>query len=145
MIVSEDPVARLGDEYVGFALSLPRHYQLLFLTPAKHAHDSADGASRPAGIEGYRLLVQTVTECIDTGRFRADLKDAHVVAQAIWSAVHGLVSLLIVMGEHEEFHWRSSSKLVEVTLGSLVGGMLANPVAEARRPRHKAPRKKSAR
>ena len=128
-------LTRLGDAYVEFALTLPRHYQLLFMTPAKHAVDKHKRHEAPPGIEGYQLLLQTVMECIATKQLRADFDDPHIVAQAIWSCVHGLVSLLIVMGDHEQFHWRASAELVQVALGSLVRGMLADPLAaDAHRP-----------
>ena len=134
-------LTRLGDAYVEFALTLPRHYQLLFMTPAKHVVDKHAHHDAPPGIEGFQLLLQTVTDCIATKQLRADLTDPHVVAQAIWACVHGLVSLLIVVGDHEQFHWRTSAELVQVALGSLVRGMLADPLAADAKPVvHRAPK-----
>ena len=131
-----DPVDRLsslGDAYVEFALTMPRHYQLLFMTPAKHEHPAETGGGVP-GIDGYNLLLRTVIECIETKRFRAELTDPSGCAQAIWATVHGLVSLLIIMGEAPEFAWRSADELVEIGLGSLMRGMLAAAAPESMIP-----------
>ena len=134
-----DPLERLGklgDAYVGFALTMPRHYQLLFMTPAagppappELCQDPAEAPAghAPPGVEGYHLLRHTVIECIEASLLRPELTDPEVLAQGIWACVHGLVSLLIVMGKVPEFQWRSPAELVRVTLGSLVDGMLATP------------------
>lgn len=130
---TRDPLARLGDlgdAYVRFALTMPRHYQLLFMTPAK-----ASAAPPPPttdilpGSEGYELLHSTVGACIAAGLFRPELTDNDGIAQAIWACVHGLVSLLIVMGDVHQFAWKSPARLIELSLGSMVRGMLRDPAA----------------
>lgn len=126
-----DPLARLGelgDAYVRFALSMPRHYQLLFMTPAQATAEHAEEDSLQ-GSEGYTLLHTTVGACIAAGLFRPELTDNDGIAQAIWACVHGLVSLLIVMGDVHQFAWRSPARLVELSLGSMVRGMLRDPAA----------------
>jgi AcrR family transcriptional regulator len=125
-----DPVERLtalGDAYVEFALTMPHHYRLLFMTPqAKRAH----GPNEPLpGLGGFGLLVATVAECIAAGRFRPELTDATGIAQALWASVHGLVSLLIVVGDIPHFEWRSRAELLDLGVGSMVRGMLADPTA----------------
>jgi AcrR family transcriptional regulator len=120
-----DPVERLGvlhDAYVDFAFRMPRHYQLLFMTPAKA--EATTAAQDPAGVDGYRVLLATVSECIRAGRFRAALTDPHEVAQVVWANVHGLVSLLIVMGSHPHFDWRSRPALSRMSLRVTLGGLL---------------------
>lgn len=141
-----DPVERLGvlhDAYVDFALRMPRHYQLLFMTPAKQeAGRHADG---PAGVDGYRVLLATVSECIRAGRFRAWLTDPHEVAQVIWANVHGLVSLLIAMGPHPQFEWRSRAALSRTSLRMTLTGVLRDPegLDEAPARKRKAPAAKA--
>ena len=133
-----DPIARLGrlgDAYVEFALTMPRHYQLLFMTPLDGASDKhADAPHEPAGIDGYLALLETVRECVATGRFRAELRDPDACAQAIWATVHGVVSLLIVMGDADAFHWRTPAAIADLALGSVVRGMLADPTAAPAKP-----------
>ena len=126
---TRDPLARLGelgDAYVRFALTMPRHYQLLFMTPAKASTMPPPTDAQP-GSEGYELLHSTVGACIAAGLFRPELTDNDGLAQAIWACVHGLVSLLIVMGAVDRFAWRSPARLVELSLGSMVRGMLRDP------------------
>lgn len=135
---TRDPLARLGDlgdAYVRFALTMPRHYQLLFMTPAKATPEHTDADILP-GSEGYELLHSTVGACIAAGLFRPELTDNDGIAQAIWACVHGLVSLLIAMGDVHQFAWRSPARLVELSLGSMVRGMLRDPAAL---PVHGAP------
>lgn len=132
-----DPVDRLGalqDAYIDFALKMPRHYQLLFLTPAQPHHSKLEATS-PAGIEGYRVLRETVDECIRTDRFREGLTDADAVAQVIWGTVHGLVSLLIVQGHHAPFHWRTPAVLDRTLLDITMHGVLREPPKKPRRKR----------
>ncbi|MCE9577354.1 MAG: TetR/AcrR family transcriptional regulator [Deltaproteobacteria bacterium] len=141
-----DPIerlGRLGDAYVEYALTLPRHYQLLFMTPLDAASDAPE-VHEPTGIDGYRVLLETVRECIAAGRFRAELRDADGIAQAIWATVHGVVSLLIVMGDTDAFHWRTPAVIADLALGSLVRGLLADPTAPQRpkRTARPAPRRR---
>ncbi|HRC55302.1 MAG TPA: TetR/AcrR family transcriptional regulator [Kofleriaceae bacterium] len=119
-------LGKLGVAYVEFALRLPRHYQLLFLTP-----QPADARRNPVdrgtpGIDGFDLLVATVEEAMADGVFRPELRDARAIAQAIWAAVHGLVSLFIILGDVPHFEWRSPETLLEVLMGSLMRGLSAD-------------------
>jgi len=133
-------LTRLGDAYVEFAMTMPRHYQLLFMTP--HAAPAPEDVVHDvAGVDGYHLLLRTVTECVTTGRFRPELRDPDGLAQAIWATVHGVVSLLVIMGPEAVFRWRSPATLAELALGSMLRGMLADPTELDPRPRRK-PRKR---
>jgi AcrR family transcriptional regulator len=118
---------RLGRAYVNFALTLPRHYQLLFLTPPPSKTPPEATPADPAGVGGYSLLLSTIEECIAEGSLRPELRDACGLAQAVWSAVHGLVSLLIVMGHETYFEWRPADELFELSLGAMLRGMARDP------------------
>lgn len=121
-------LGRLGEKYVEFALTLPRHYQLLFLTrppqDAASVKDEAMNDEGVIGVDGYGLLVQTVREALAEGAFRPELTDPLAIAQAIWAAVHGLVSLYIVFGEVPHFEWRKPEAVLEVLMGSLMSGLV---------------------
>ena len=117
-----DPVARLGvlhDAYVSFAFQLPRHYQLLFMTPAKE-ESTKQHPDGPAGVDGYRVLLAAVTECIAQGRFRASLTDPHQVAQVIWANVHGLVSLRI---SKPNFPWPDLDEQIDTHCGVICAAL----------------------
>lgn len=145
---------RLGEAYIDFALRLPRHYQLLFLTPRPEAirdavtdgpaaGEPSSGAatsglpSGPAaggppggppgppsgGPSGFALLLSTVQACIAEGAFHPDYRDPLTIAQAVWAGVHGLVSLLIIMGKEPHFQWRAPRLLHQTLVGSMLRGM----------------------
>jgi AcrR family transcriptional regulator len=125
----EDPVERLGvlhEAYIDFALRMPHHYRLLFLTPPMEAKHKREQTS-PAGIEGYRVLLATLDECMRTKRLRSDLDDPDAVAQIVWGTVHGLVSLQIVLGAHVAFHWRDRATLSRQCFEIVVHGLLRDP------------------
>lgn len=141
---------RLGEAYIDFALRLPRHYQLLFLTPRSEAIlDEAvpppEGGPTEHGARGFMLLLSTVQACIDEGAFHEDYRDPLGIAQAVWAAVHGLVSLLIIMGKEPHFQWRTPEVLHQLLVGSMVRGMRRGPIEEAAASAPAAPaRKRSA-
>lgn len=107
----EDPVERLrriGAAYVDFALDHPMHYQLMFMTsrPAVPAatRSQPDGITDP-GEDAYEFLRSTCEEAIAAGAFRPEFNDADQVAQMLWSAAHGLVSLQIVKSHDDWIQW----------------------------------------
>lgn len=124
---------RLGEAYIDFALRLPRHYQLLFLTPrpeamgegaSSAANEAGDGPARgPGKVSGFALLISTVEACIAEGAFHPSHRDPLVIAQSVWAAVHGLVSLLIIMGKEAHFQWRSPQQLHQTLVGSMLRGL----------------------
>ena len=121
-----DPVERLAvlhEAYIDFALKMPRHYQLLFLTPPTGSDKHAKSVTEPAGIEGYRVLLGTIEECMRAGKLRADLDDANAVAQVVWAGVHGLVSLLIVKGSQPAFRWASRKQLAKTSFEVCMRGL----------------------
>lgn len=86
-----DPRQRLqncGLRYRRFALANPRHYELLF--EAKVLED-ASLELQSAGQAAFGVLVENVALAIETGTIRPG--DPLEMAQMIWSAVHGAVSL----------------------------------------------------
>lgn len=97
----EDPVERIdriGEAYVEFGLENPKHYQLMFMTV--HAHDHSTGPVKGDPSEdAYAFLLGTVQEALDAGRFRPELDDPDELAQILWAALHGLISLRISKGD----------------------------------------------
>ena len=81
---------RAGQEYLNFALEHPRDYAVMFMRPT--------GRDERAGpqwrdVATFRFLVDRIRECAVAGVLRADDPDA--AALAVWSHVHGLVSLYL--------------------------------------------------
>ncbi len=95
-----DPVERLrrsGEVYVAFALEHPQQYRLMFMTPHPPVEATAEQAVDPAQ-NAYIFLRSTIADAIAQGRLRPEHSDAELVAQTVWAAVHGVVSLEIAKG-----------------------------------------------
>ena len=110
--VAKDPVEGLRKglrAYVDFGLRHPQHYLLSFVLPHEHGHDSARYVSPEAmGMKAFAFLPRAIQECIRQKKFRA--VDVQAASQALWAAVHGVTSLLIV---HKDFPWARQYVLVE--------------------------------
>ncbi|MBO2522061.1 MAG: TetR/AcrR family transcriptional regulator [Firmicutes bacterium] len=89
------PLERLlaiGRAYVRFGLDHPLHYRLMFMERDEFLQrEPPPGFTAP--MRAFELLVQTVAECVEGGYFRPG--DSRAYAIAIWSTVHGLVSLAL--------------------------------------------------
>ena len=119
-IVNEggDPVARLLKgmrAYVTFGIKNPNDYRVAFLISVGRR---GDVTQQPATWTVYGYLRSTVAECIASGRFRP--VDLETAAQALWSAAHGITSLLII---HHEFPWADVDQVIDLALESAVRGM----------------------
>lgn len=124
-----DPLERLrkvGLAYADFALEHPNHYRLMFMTPHPEAgKDEAETAKRKGNPEAdaYAFLLATVAEAIEKGMLRPDLKDPHLVAQAAWAGVHGVVSLHVAKGEDPWIDWRPLKRTVALVVDSFSRGI----------------------
>jgi AcrR family transcriptional regulator len=124
------PLERLmaqGRAYVRFALEKPEHYRLAFMI-----------SGEPRNVDDvlsdncFSQLLDTVQECIDAGIFPAE-PGAVRLGLDLWSAAHGLVSLLMYK---PWFPWGEIDAAVERALRisvagcSLVDRMTNTPLAE---------------
>jgi AcrR family transcriptional regulator len=106
---TDDPVESLrrrGHAYVRFGLENPEPYRILFMTRTESAQqrDVVVGA----GARAFQHLVEAVQRCIDAGAFRP--VDPVLAATGVWTAVHGVTSLLISM---PGFPWPDVEVLVD--------------------------------
>jgi AcrR family transcriptional regulator len=77
--------------YIRFAMANPLHYELMFHTPGPlkpHGDGDEEGPPRRA----FNDLLQLVTRCMEAGVLTRG--EPLPVAVALWSALHGLASLL---------------------------------------------------
>lgn len=86
-----EPLERLGEEYVRFALEHPAHYRLMYGREALSRPDNPE--LRDAANTLFEELAVLFEAYQAAGRIRAG--DARAQAYVAWSAVHGLSSLLI--------------------------------------------------
>jgi AcrR family transcriptional regulator len=127
--LAADPIERLkqaGQIYIDFGLHYPNHYKLMFMTP--HPEGELDERERAIKgnpeVDSYAFLKQTVEQAIATGVFREKFQDAELVAQTLWAAVHGVISLEIAKHCDQWVEWRPIEKRTDGMLDSVLRGML---------------------
>lgn len=81
---------RLCEIYISFALKNREYYNLMFIMKAPMRKLNKEW---PCGYDSYKILRQTVEECIQAGKLPAANLDAATIA--MWSFVHGFASLII--------------------------------------------------
>ena len=112
-----DPIGNLTAglrAYVEFGLRHPHHYQLTFMT-----RPSGDGERRrQVGQEAFNCMRAAVKTCVEHGKFRTT--DVELASQVLWTAVHGLTSLLIT---HSTFPWVTRERLISEAIQSAVRGL----------------------
>ncbi len=131
-----DPIARLraaGLAYADFALRHPNHYRLMFMTP--HPPHSPEESVIEVGNrdqDAYAFVLWTAGEAIAQGLLRPELDDAELVAQIVWSAVHGWVSLRMTKCNEPWVDWRPQKRSIEAVIDvSLRGILRSTPLATA--------------
>jgi AcrR family transcriptional regulator len=127
--VPSDPVERLlqiGRQYVEFGIRYPNHYKLMFMTahpPASLPEIDQEMKGNPES-DAYAFLKVTVQEAMTGGKFREELTDADLIAQTLWAAVHGVISLQIAKCTDPWVDWRPieqrASLMLEATMRGLV-------------------------
>jgi AcrR family transcriptional regulator len=124
-----DPIERLkktGATYVEFGLRNPNHYKFMFMTThPPHEPDELDREmmGNPEQ-DAYAFLKWAVQAAIDAGCLREELRDADLISQTLWAAVHGVISLQIAKGCDAWVDWRPvearAEMMLDVTLRGLV-------------------------
>ena len=95
ILLIDDPLKRLrrhGEIYVSFALENPEYYDLMFIMrkPVKKIKENKEW---DVGLRSYGFLGRNIKECMEAGKF-PDV-DINMATFALWSYVHGMVSLII--------------------------------------------------
>lgn len=106
----DDPVEalrRCGRAYVRFGLDHPEHYRVMFMQPAPSSMTPIL-QRRVMQASGFDLVVELVRRGIEAGMFPG--RDAFLLACGLWSAVHGITSLLIAK---PWFPWPQTERLVD--------------------------------
>lgn len=112
-----DPVRLLkeaGKAYVDFGLKNPHAYEFAFIIRR------TGPVSRWNPHAAFLFLRKIVKRCVEEGFFR--VADTDTMAQALWAAVHGVTSLLIL---RPSFPWAKKEKLIHHVVSSAVDSLLA--------------------
>jgi AcrR family transcriptional regulator len=126
-----DPIERLrklGQAYITFALRYPSHYRLMFMTPRVPRGEEAcreierDNPDQ----DSYAFVRATVIEGLAAGVFRADFQDADLLSQVVWSGVHGVAALHLIMGKDDWVQWRPVEELARTAIDVMIRGMVKN-------------------
>ena len=109
-----DPVEfirKAGRAYVAFGLANQSVYEFAFMLRRP--------AMNRTGVT-YERLRSLVKRCIDEKRFRR--MDVDTASQSLWTAAHGITSLLIL---RPTFPWADRDKLIGQVIDAAVDGLLA--------------------
>lgn len=125
---THDPLVALRKglrRYVDFGLAHPQHYIASFLMPHGHDPDVAARFKQPDAMstQAFGFLVRLVGECVRQKKLRK--VDVETVSRALWAAVHGITSLLIVI---PTFEWGNRDRVIDELITLLIDGL---EVAEA--------------
>jgi AcrR family transcriptional regulator len=124
-----DPVEKLrqlGRAYIDFGLKNPNHYRMMFMTAHPSLPQGAEecmGKGNPEE-DAYEFLRMTVEETMRAGAFRDELTDANLLAQTLWAATHGVVSLEIAKGDDTWVPWCSVEDRTDIMLDGMLSGLL---------------------
>ncbi len=124
-----DPIERLrklGQAYISFALEYPSHYRLLFMTPHTPRCE-ADGYEIERGNpdqDSYAFVRATVAEGLEAGLFREEYQDADLLSQVVWSAVHGVASLHLIMCNDDWVQWRPVERVAQTANDVMIRGLI---------------------
>ena len=85
-------LAAMARAYVRFGLENPEYYQVMFqLHPERMARYPADNYRRAR--RNLELFAEVIADGVEAGVF--NVENADVSAHVLWTALHGLVSLLL--------------------------------------------------
>jgi AcrR family transcriptional regulator len=109
-----DPIQRVHDlaaAYRASALAEPNYYRVMFLGAVPGYAPS--GEALAAGDATFAYLADAARACMDAGIYRPG--DPYAVAQVLWSAAHGVISLELagILQPDEERYRAATSAATE--------------------------------
>jgi len=118
-------------------MAYPQQYRFMFMTSRPAVAPEGEEAVDPAR-NAYLFLQMTLAQAIEEGRLRPELSNADLVAQTVWAAMHGVVSLQIAMGCEEGWiDWKPIEKRTAAMMDLIFRALLPEGAAQ-RTPARKA-------
>lgn len=124
-VISEtksDPLERMMTglrAYIDFGLEHPNDYRVAFLMEFKpFSEPERCLRCHSMGQQNFDHMRRDVSECMRSGVFAEG--DVEATSQALWAAIHGVTSLLIL---HPSFPWVDRDTLVDKLIGTVLGGL----------------------
>jgi hypothetical protein len=100
----------------------------MFMTPRPEAPaDMVEAMKGDPSEDAYALLRETCVDAIRDGRLRPELTDPDELAQILWSALHGLVSLRITKTHDAWLEWGDVRQTAERVREILMRGIRRDP------------------
>jgi AcrR family transcriptional regulator len=121
----ENPVDRirtLGHAYATFGVSNPNHYRFMFMTAGDWRTHGNDEGAPPA--LAYAFLRDAVEAAMEQGYFKKG--DVDLAAQILWSAIHGVISLLVAFKPEQFPRVPPRAGLIEASMEATLHGLLAD-------------------
>lgn len=119
-----DPIGSLKKglrTYIEFGLKHPNHYKVTFINhPAQDMEPERFLYEGSTGQKAFNFLRMQVEGCVKQKKFRE--VDVEATSQALWAAIHGITSLLIV---HIRFPWVDKNKLIDHLVNTMIEGLKA--------------------
>ena len=136
-----EPVERLRElarVYARFALEHPAQYKVLFVLDAlpNVKHDGVVERGNPEQ-DAYAVLELAVEEAIAAGHFRSLADRPQLVAQSLWAAMHGVVSIEIRRTEDMPIAFEAIDLRVETMCSVMMAGLDALEAPPQVKPRAK--------
>lgn len=124
-----DPAKRLdavGRAYIAFGLEHPETYRLMFMEdPAITKTVLETPSAESPGERAYAALLAPIAEMGSRGELRPGV-DVRAAADALWSAIHGLVALKLTC---PKFPATPTRPLVDTLMSALFDGICAGDAA----------------
>jgi AcrR family transcriptional regulator len=111
-----DELLRRGRAYVRFGLAHPEQYRILFMNPPSASPPRSQDPAVVGG-DAFNHLVGAVRRGGEAGAIRGD---PLLASFTVWSAVHGLTSLLIAK---PDFPWPPVDEFVEHVVQAQIAGL----------------------
>ncbi|MFN8178031.1 MAG: TetR/AcrR family transcriptional regulator [bacterium] len=127
-----DPVERIGaigEAYLEFAIRYPNQYRFMFMTVLPEvAHSEefiAEHRDNPEK-DAYAFLRRACEEAIEQKRVRPELGDPDELAQILWGAMHGLISIHVTQHGKQWVPLRDLKTTARREIDVLFRGILPN-------------------
>jgi AcrR family transcriptional regulator len=125
---TSDPIERLraaGFAYADFAMKHPNHYRLMFMTPhPPHDPETSEIDVGNRDEDAYAFVRWTASQAIAQGRIREELADPDLLAQMVWAAIHGWVSLRMTKCNEAWVDWRPTKRSIEAMVEMTIRGVV---------------------
>jgi len=98
----------------------------MFMTPNPHKYSELNEKDKEVKgnpeKDSYAFLMQTVHEAMAMGVFR--VQNADLIAQTLWAAVHGVISLQIAKCNDAWVDWQPIEERAKLMLDAVLRGLL---------------------